>query len=278
MKGIVLIALGNEWYARWAGQLAGSIHYTSKLPVTLLTDKERGIRDVTEKVINEGCYTIDGMFRPLYAKTWLYELSPYAETLYLDADMIWLPKRPADELFFAGVDFTISCRSHHEAGKWDNSIIHWAKALEIAEKYPSFAEKAIYNISTETMFFRKTEAVRMLFEKAKHFFNDPGVEYVPFGAGQPPDELAFCLAMLQTGIEPHKSPWLPIYWEPFHKKLFTITKMMNEFYGLSIGGNIVDKTTEDRFNYLAKLYGHRQGTLQWNARSKRDFITERKLI
>lgn len=287
-RGVILLALGYPNYGNWASQLAASIHYTSETETVLLTDG-KGNSEIApqylkhiSKVITvpEECYTKDGMSNYLKAKTYLYDLSPFDETIFLDADMIWLPYKPITELFeqFKDIDYTMISRSDGPIETENNTLIHWAKPSEILETYPNVAGKHLYNLSSEFIYFKKNKRIKAFFELVKQFYIDPKVHYRDFGL-QVPDELAYTLAMLHSDVKPHQNVFVPIYWEVHQRRRLPLTEMYNQFYGYSIGGNSTDPITANTFNDLAKMYSERM-KLGWHypVRSKVEFVRERTHI
>ena len=106
-KGIVLIATGHANYGMLAHNLAMSLSCNTDLPITLACDASGGshlhavhrllfdkIIDVPQKMTHT-----NGMFNGVKAKLYLNELTPYKETLFIDADTIWCPKKRVEELF-----------------------------------------------------------------------------------------------------------------------------------------------------------------------------------
>ena len=47
----------------------------------------------------EEYYITNGIEKYLKAKTHIYDLSPFDETIFLDVDMIWNPKKKPEDLF-----------------------------------------------------------------------------------------------------------------------------------------------------------------------------------
>ncbi len=106
IKGILIIALGHAQYGRMALNLALSLRFTSKLPIALAHDNGAithisGHLDKFDKLIEvpEKYYMRKGNKEYIKAKTHIYNLSPFDETIYLDADTLWLPKKSIDLLF-----------------------------------------------------------------------------------------------------------------------------------------------------------------------------------
>ena len=91
-KGILLVALGRD-YNKLAYNLTKSIKQYSNLDVAVITDSsDREFLDAFDEVIKpRACdYIEDKQFNPFKLKTFMYEYSPFDETIYLDVDAVCL--------------------------------------------------------------------------------------------------------------------------------------------------------------------------------------------
>ena len=283
-QGVVLIACGHYTYGNWAYNLSMGLKQTdSNTKITLLwkgnakQQLERYISIFDQVIeINDEYITRNGLESILRSKVCLYDLSPYDETIFIDADVMWFPNKPISQLFdqLKDVEITIGNR-----GKTDLSTdprLIWSKPEEMRAIYGNVE---IYNLSSEFIYFKKTDKVKEFFDIAKQAFDNPGVEYTRF-AGGVADELAFQIAMIKTGIIPHKTPFLPFYWEPYEKKNRGLGDLYKEdWYGYSIGG--AQLTIQQKANYdaLAKMYAKGFGVkYPFISKNKREFMANRKNI
>ena len=264
-KGVCIIAAGNPIYGQMAMNLAMSIKYSQPdVHITLLW-QGAGKNHVTQHIggffdeeieIPEEYTKQNGMDSYLKAKMYLYDLSPYNKTIYLDADTIFFPKRNIGQLFdeLNGTSFTIGNRGISDLST-DPRLI-WSDLEEMRTVY---GDVIIYNLSSEFMYFEKCEESRLFFDVAKAAFEDPGVSYVRF-AGTVPDELAFQIAYIHTGEKPTKVPFLPFYWEPYEQKRLTLPQVQStDFYGYSIGGAILSKEMKQNYDDLVRFYSNKFG-------------------
>ena len=117
-KGILLIALGHPIYGKMAAALAASIKATSQeIPIVLYCSEQstsrlmEGEKKLFDQmlIMPEEYYITNGVERFLKAKTFVYDLSPFDETIFLDVDMIWSPKKKPEDLFeeLNNLDFTM---------------------------------------------------------------------------------------------------------------------------------------------------------------------------
>lgn len=284
VRGIVIIAAGVHTYGQWAVNLAMGLKQTDHTTnITLLwQDKAKELIEpyisIFDNVIEipKECTTRNGLESLLRAKTCLYELSPYEETIYIDADVMWLPYKGINGLFdeIKDVDITIGNRGKTDLNT-DPKLI-WCKSEDMRNVY---GDVTIYNLSSEFIYFKKNDKVKEFFDLAKYYFDNPGVDYTRF-SGTVPDELAFQIAMIKTGIIPHKIPYLPFYWEPYEKKNKALEQLYKEgWYGYSIGGATLNAQQKAIYDGLSKIYAKGFGIkYPFLSRNKRDILPSRKDI
>lgn len=283
-RGIVLIAAGSHVYGQLAFNCAMSIKQTDMdMKISLIwsgngklhLEKYLAMFDQVIEIPKE-CITRNGLESLLRSKVCLYDLSPYDETIFIDADVILFPFKPISQIFelLKDVDITIGNRGKTDLNT-DPRLI-WAKPQDMLEK---FGDVTIYNLSSEFIYFKKCDKVKDFFDKAKAAFDNPGIEYTRF-AGGPSDELAFQIAMIQTGIIPHQSPYLPFYWSPYQKTNKTLTELYKEdWYGYSIGGASLTPQQKNNYDTLAKVYAKAFGVkYPFLCKSKRELFTNRRDI
>lgn len=286
-QGVILLAIGHPYYGDYALQLCRSIKSTSPQTTIVLAHGDGGGGHINKKtsafdsmieIPKEYIYT-DIRKDYLKAKTYLYDISPFDESIFLDADMIWLPQKPIHDLFtlFKDVKFTISNRGSIPIEKATESFIHWAKPSIIMDKY-KIKEGILYNLASELIYWKKGKEVKAMFDIAKQVFEKPLIEFKQFGHSMP-DELAFEIAILKTKLYPHISPFVPFYWEHFERKRMRPKEIYENFYAYSIGGNIVTKPCALIYNALANHYNKQFGVNGYfPARDKKSFLPERKHI
>lgn len=284
MRGVVLIAAGSPVYGQWAFNLAMGLKHTDPSTQITLLWKGHGKNHIErhlhvfEEVIEipDECLAWNGGQSLLRSKVCLYDLSPYTETIFIDADVIWFPFKQVGQLFdkFKDIDFTIGVRSKNNLHE-DPRLI-WATAENLRE---AFGEINIYNLSSEFIYFKKTQRIKEFFDHAKESFDNPGVDYNRF-AGTVPDELAFQIAMIKTEVEPHCEHFLPFYWEHFHKKNLNVPELYkSEFFGYSMGGNHNYPLQKSIYDNLVKFYANGFGIkYPFLSSSKRDIFDTRSKI
>jgi len=263
-KGVIILALGHAYWGRWAYNLAMSLKYSSpETNITLLyADRGRDqVSDTTlfDKIlkVDPKYYLTDGRTEYMKVKTALYKLSPYDETIYLDADTIWLNKKSISLLFdeLKGIDFTMANRSwlNLEDEFINDKFGVWASPKYIKD-YFKFKEGKFYNLSSEMIYFKKEKEVGKLFADAFKLFDEP-LELNRLFNGGMPDELPFTISMIKNNLYPHIDNYTPIYWEAANSPPLRLEASgLNPYYGYSMGGHmshpIMKKIYDNLVQYL----------------------------
>lgn len=280
-QGIVLIAYGHQNYIRMALNLAVSIKSVEDFPITLITDKESANRlEENEYRFFDTIvyYKTDNFIK---VKTKLYQLSPYDETLYLDVDMLWLPrKKPSAFLYelsksdmamisegFADISSGASLISKYYTSWFD---------IEDAKRYYKKTDGRIHQLRSEIIYFKKSPENKKLFKLIEKIFKYPKIAVKSF-AGTLPDEFAFNLAFWLSEREPF-TDFQPAYWEYMHGSKLQGIIYDNHFL-LSLGGMKVWPISKRIYNDVVKNYSNKNGIIHpIYALSKNFFLTERELL
>lgn len=295
--GIIIAALDSPYYGNYAFQLALSIKNLSpNLSIALLcNDSGKGhlTQDklaMFDKIIKVNNVAVTSKGRPatLKFKTYLYQISPYDITLYLDADTLVLPKRPITEMIDLipdDVKLTMQNRGAIDLSL-DNEQLNshftmWANSKHIKEAY-KFKKGKLFNLSSELIYFKKDKAVDKIFKDAQKEYDNVKVSYQHF-AGGVPDELPFAISMIKNEMYPHIENWRPFYWEAFDKKRLLLsnrTKELNsQYFGVSFGGNFQEKMIKKFHDNLARYYTNAFGVQHvFPLKNKRSFIPNRHTI
>lgn len=279
MTGILLIAMGHENYLKMAVNLAASLKVNDKdIKIHLVHDGGWANLPMAEQQL------FDSESTPAYniwhtkeqtdyikPKTRMYELSPFDKTLFLDVDMVWMCDRPVSDLIaqLDGVDFTIMNEGPKE-------MCYWADPDELRQMVGG--DNPLYIYYSELVYFEKTPKTKDYFKKVQKVFDKPKPGTKTFAGSAMPDELAFIIASLQTGIGPHQDNWLPIYWHFRDKKHRHLQpyQLAKIFYGYSIGGNVTPEYAKAHYNNLTAHYASVMGIKKpYQVRDKKSFIPER---
>lgn len=277
-KGILIQALGHHNYYQMAVVLAASIKANDPdIPVCLVTDHTVAIAHaklfdwVTFPI--EESITNKGKKEYIKAKLFMYDYSPFDETIFMDVDQIVISGRKLSTVFdeLKDIDITFS-----NTGIANISI--WAKIEEVKELY---GDKPFWNFHSEFVYFKKNDEVKNYFEVAKMVYNEAEIQSaLKFANGSMADELAFQCAAMITGIYPHKENWTPNFWFDRHpKQAYKYPYELVDNITYSIGGKSNPQHVKTCYNTLAKAYFVKLGLLNpYQVVDKRTYLPERRLI
>jgi hypothetical protein len=189
-KGILLIGLGLE-YTRLAYNLTKSIKkHNPDLKVCCLTDSmDTELTKTFDTVIVPMPYEYieDYRFNPFKLKTFIYDYSPFDETIYLDVDAICL--KDINGLF---CDFKIQevARYDYENANtsdcvWFDSLTNIFDLYELKNDYPEYNSSFIA--------FNKSKKNSEYFGLVKELYFDRRFDFTKIGLNYP-DEMAFSIA------------------------------------------------------------------------------------
>lgn len=261
-RGILLIAVGHPYYARMAYNLAMSIKCIEDTPIALVHSEYSMSHLSTEQLeyFDELIYVPEYDAKAFGGKLQIDLHSPFEETLYLDVDMAWLPKRSPTMLFeeLKDAEFTSITEGYFDVGSADNKnasqkYYFWADLNEIVEKYKLVPGNRIYQWRSEVMYFKKTEKVRQFFKLAREIHANPLVKSVMFGS-HVPDELGINISAAVNDVNPHAYKWTPALWPRLHGGATSrFEEIYNQYYLLSCGSNYV---TPDIRRLYDRIIGH----------------------
>lgn len=294
--GIIITALDSPYYGKYAFQLALSLKHTSPNVSLSLLCNDSGKSHLTtgelaffDKIIkvNKTAVTSHGRPSTLKFKTYLYDISPYDRTLYIDADTLFNPRRSVEDMLSElpkDCVFTMQNRGSIDLKtatpeQLNSRFTIWANSKHIKDAY-KFKDGKLFNLSSELIYFKKDPKVKALFDTAKKEFDNPKVQYELFNGGVP-DELPFAISMIKHEMYPHDEKWRPFYWEAFDKKrlLNNPRDLYQSHYGVSFGGNIQESFIKKFYNNLAQYYCNQFGVQHVFAlKDKRSFLPNRHTI
>lgn len=269
-RGVLIMAMGNPNWGKLAVNLAMSLRFTSPDIKITLAQAGNGASQLGEFgktlfnniiEIEPKYYTKEGRVEYLKAKLAMYKLSPYNETIFLDADMVWNPKRAIEGLFeeLKDVDFTIANRSFTSLEKDDvgDSFGVWSSPKHIKKVF-NFKKGKYYNLSSEMVYFKKIKEVGKLFSDALKIYDKNNYNSRPFN-GAIPDELPLTISMIKNDLYPHKDSYLPIYWESAAHRNLEGGVLFAEFWAYSMGGAFTSPRMKKIYNNLVQYYCNQYG-------------------
>lgn len=276
-RGIVIFALGHPYYGRYAYNLALTIKAVEDITIALISD-ESGISHLNTKqrsLFDQHIEHKVDMTADCSAKLWAYDLSPFDQTIVLDADMLWLPKNKPSQLFdsLTGIPFTAITEG--DTDKPAGHYFFWADAQEIREKY---SVEKIHQWRTEVMYFEKSELAEGLFKDAKKIYRNHGLKTVKEFAGVVPDEMAINISAAIHHVEPHQLNWQPSYWPQLYQNhIPDYGTLYDRYYLLSVGGNHNADNVKLLYNNIMKAQASKLGLQHlfplW---SKNTFLEQRR--
>lgn len=291
-QGILIVAIGHPYYGRMAHNLAVTIKTVQPdISISIAHDGKAlsllGQYDLTKVfdqqiLIPTEMFTTNGVVTPFKVKLFLYDLSPYLKTLYLDADMIWLMRKP-QELFdeFNGCNFTAISNGYTDcvtgAKKLLENYTSWADTTEMIAAYNM--KGRLYQMRSEMLYFAKCDSIKNFFDTAKDVAENIKIKHTKI-ANSVADELAFNIASAVTEIYPHKEQYCPIYWFFVHHREWNDKKKLYEkYFAMSVGGNAVPPYIASLYNQIASARFNSAGIkYPYKLTAKRTWLPERKSL
>lgn len=256
-KGIIILSTGHAFYGRMAHNLCISIKATDKdFPVALVYD-DSAIAHLSHRQRAIFDFMIPAAETGFAGKLGLDIVTPFEETVFIDADTVWLPNRSPHVLFesIPPCAFTAITEGYCDMATMDTSQANtryyfWAKPEEIQQVY-GITEGKLYQWRTEVMYFNKQAGP--MFELARSIYANPSLSTLSMFADNIPDELAINIACAKLGIEPHLYKWQPTYWaRMFNEQVPPLEQLYSSYYLLSCGSNVVTSSTKNVYNRVVK--------------------------
>lgn len=280
-RGILIFALGHPYYGRLAFNLAVTIKSVENISITVVRT-ERSLAHLSARQLSVFDQVIDlpeGVPVGCGAKLWANEVTPYAQTLLLDADMLWLPKKQPSELFdqLLGTTFTAITEGYYDYETGNHNIhpkyFFWADPHEIKEKYKVKSSK-LYQWRSEVMYFEKAGK---LFKTAQKVFLNHGLSSHKEYATGVADELGINVGAAVHDIHPHVFNWQPSYWHLMGGGMIPdFQTLYGKWYLMSFGGNTATGASKKMYDRLVKAACYKTGFQHVFAlQSKIDYLKER---
>lgn len=278
-NGILTIALKHPLYGRFAYNLALSIKSADpKQQVSVIADEaalahlHAGQRMMFDRIIPPP--TKEAAEKPLTCKFYLNELTPYDNTLFVDADMVFSPLCDFKQLWaeMKSVKWTMANRGVNDP---DKGISEWVDPGKLAEAYGDV--KQWVDLSSEWIYWKRGDLSDSIFVSAREFYAEDKLHTRQF-AGDKPDEPFFNLALNKVKHKPHKMPWQPTYWQPAIRKVLNAMEIKRHYYAFSAGGNHLPPQQLRIYNEFTKNASFRMNMPAFTITHKRSQLKERTLI
>lgn len=281
-KGIILIALKHHYYGNMAFNMALSIKHTDpEMPVMLihdyvslggLTQKHLAVFDIKHSL--DSHHTNENT-QPYRSKFFLYDLSPFERSIYIDVDGLWLPRMSATKLFesLRNVDFTMINEGYHDMSTglktMSSKYTFWMVPEKIQETFPrnkNAKTGKAYQLRSEFIYFKKCSKNKKFFDLALKVYDDKKLKVKEIFS-KVPDEYGFNIASLLLAHYPHEENYTPVYWEFLHHNpVMNLEEMYHKYFAYSMGGHRSATRQEKLYNQLVKFYhnaAHFQFPWQW---------------
>lgn len=287
-RGILLIALGDPMYGRMAANLITSIRFSDKdIPVHLvysgnsishLSESRKAMFTSISECPPE-YYSKNGKVCYFKAKTHVYDLSPFEETIFMDVDLLLFGgKKPSDWFEqLKDIDFTMQNRGYADLTKENLKADYcmWVNIQELKAMYPK--SERFYQLASEFIYFKRTDNNALFFEYVKEIYMTPPLKSMQFGTDLP-DEYAYDIACATLQHYPHKDNFVMIYWYHTEPKM-PMNDIIKKYSGYSIGGNYMPDHVKASYDNMAKFYAKASGErFHYTIMNKRQFAPERKAI
>lgn len=285
-RGAVIIATGHPYYGRMAYCLSMSIKAVdADFPICII-HSERSLNHLSEgqkRFFDQMILLPEEKAKGFACKLHLDELSPFDETLFLDADMAWLPKRSPSELMdelkdveYTGITEGYYDIEHNDRGEVSKKYYFWADVDEIVGRYKLNTGK-IYQWRSEVIYFKKTLKVKSFFATAREINASHGLKSIIMFGNQIPDELGINISAAIHGIEPHQYKWIPALWPRLHGNNTTnFEEIYNRYYLLSCGSNYATGDIKKLYDRIIKCAANKFHTQHvFPLIDKKSFIPDR---
>lgn len=284
-KGILIIATGHPYYGRMAYNLSMSIKAIEPDFPICLVHSERSLNHLSflqRRFFDEMILLPESKVKGFACKLHLDELSPFKETLFLDADMAWLPKRGPSDLMIAlsNYEYTGITEGYYDIDTNDRTEISkkyyfWADVDEIIKKYELTGK--IYQWRSEVIYFKKTDKVSKFFSDARKINANPNLKSLIMFGDQVPDELGINISAAIHGVHPHMYKWVPALWPRLHGNNSTcFEEIYNRYYLLSCGSNYATGDIKKLYDRIIKCAANKFQTQHiFPLIDKKSFIPDR---
>ena len=206
-KGVLTIAYGKPKYVRQAVNLARSIRLRDRdLPLAVATDlPPAAFEGYFDQVIPWDF----SEWPELLSKLEIYAITPFATTLFLDADCLVVQSLETVFDYFDGQQFAVFGRNEPEA-IWFRSL-ETIQAAVPSPTYPIFNGGCYY--------FTKSAQAEAIFQRARRLVQDyDDLQLFRSRTGKENDEPLISLTMAQAGLKATDDPRLDVLHAPERPK------------------------------------------------------------
>lgn len=274
LNGIVIIATGHPYFGRMAYNLALSIQACEQTRICIVHDGQAlsHLSEIQLRVFTDNKVLPEDYRTGVQAKLHLDQLTPYEQTIYLDADMVWIGQRKPSELFLELKGNNFTAITEGDSDNPNNKYYFWADPAEIKAVYKV---QKVYQWRSEVMYFEKGTK---LFKEARKLKPGNTLKSTKLFGYALPDELFINIATALLGIIPHKYQWTPAYWMRMHGEMLPKpAELANQYYLLSAGSNYASSQMKKSYDTYMRYAANKTGTTHlFPLKSKKEWLPERQ--
>ena len=216
-QGYLVIAFGRDHYFQLAANLAASIRiHDPTRRICLLSDRMPS-QEVARFFTDFVALPPDDRYPHLMAKLRVFDLTPFEQTMFVDADCIMM-KDDADQIWERASSRPFSITGEKRtSGTW--------KGLDIQKMLSSTGAPYLIQMNSGVFYFDKSQAARSFFEAVNDLFLTCGDQFggadLWGGSGQT-DEPYLGLTMGKLGMDTDnmanvgRNSWSVSTWRTFH--------------------------------------------------------------
>lgn len=254
--GVLLVACGDPLYGRLAFNCAVSLKCAEPtLEIALahtpsalasLSDEQRGVFDHLVDASASCDAETEDFIRP---KAFLNELTPFDDTLFLDVDTLWSPKKRVSDLIaeLSPFDYTAMNYARYEVGSGARppAPYTWWAPPEDVERHYDLRDGYLYQQSTTLVWFRKRPEIERFYATLQELYMSPRQLLSVVFREMRPDELYYNVAGNRCRLYPHILAYQPVYFFFIHHAWPTAA-ITQDFWAITTAG----KYHSDAFSSL----------------------------
>jgi len=226
-RGVLIIAIGEK-YIKMACSLAGSIKVGSpSLGIAVVCGKDEkasvqkleGRNDLFDHIIERDIkeFEIDGKFNPFFSKLFVDLLSPFDETIYIDADSLIFPSSDLNLEFdrFQNCDIAPACSGVFDPldSTKDGVAVPFAQ-LSLLKSLAKL-ERPIFRCHSYFTFFRKSKNTSLFYKTCRDMYlkesgRGASSSKIPSYGGFVPDEPIMALTTSLVEVKIYSGYYMPM--------------------------------------------------------------------
>lgn len=259
--GVCIVALGYELYGSYALNLAISLKvYDQDCKIALLCD-HKAIKHLSDEeksffdhfiFIPVEDYTFEGKKEYMRVKLMVNKYTPFTNTIYLDADNIWLDKK-ISWLFgeLHKKEFCIGYNAEWNVKTQQTSKLgytYWCNEIKCCSYHK--IENYLPQTISGFYYFHKSAKTDIIFDTALKVYDDKKAPCEAF-AKQRPDEYCFNVAL--GFLNYRQKIYNPVYFDKLHGAIEG-QEIYSNYWCIAIGGDRVSKMVKGLYDRLVNKY------------------------